>query len=138
MTVPTISFTHKFPITIYGFATITPPSIKSLTEKFIVNDTPIEFSSLRTEGIIYRMFHHQPLFSEHFLLRAIHRIRPYRNHQVSILFVNRIGQCLRIGIMTTVHLGISPSLRPIVPVLYNYINRNTTLTELIQRTEDIM
>ena len=81
-------------------------------------------ASIGIEGIIHRVFEHKTTLAEILFLGTILRIGPDAHHQSGIHGMYGVGKSLWVGIILAVHLHISPTLRPIVPVLHNHIHRH--------------
>ena len=117
-------FWYFVPVAIKRFTTITPPGIKAIREELVVGIFPVVAASIGIEGIIHRVFEHKTTLAEILFLGTILRIGPDAHHQSGVHGMYGVGKSLRVGIILAVHLHISPTLWPIVPVLHNHIHRH--------------
>ena len=130
--IPSISIRFPSPVGIHRLTAVAPPGIEALTEKLIIDLSPIHVASLSAEDIVARVLQHQSCLAELTLLRTVHRVGPHRYHQVRIQRMHRVGQPLRVRIVAAVHLRISPSLGPVAPVLHDHVDGDLSLAKLVQ------
>ena len=128
---------HLIPVAVERFTAVAPPGIEAIAEELAVGILPIEFAGIRVKGVVDRVLEHIAPFPEVVGFGTVLRVGPDAYHQLGVKTVDGIGESLGTGIETRVHLHVSPALWPVVPVLYDHVERHVTPAVFAHRGDEL-